>query len=164
MAALRPAGKYRARSSPNWGPKGRGVDDPDSSTANAFAALPLTGAPHSRSLAAAQHDAWCGSVALLLPQPAARRSSLLRRMWFRGGSSANLRVMILRHQPTLLAETQCVSVPGTRTANSRPYHDNFRGAGFIIPATVRRRDHPPGCNRKSLKTVAACGLEVEDDR
>jgi len=71
-------------------------------------------------------------------------------MWFRGGSSANLRVMILRHQPTLLAETQCVSVPGTRTANSRPYHDNFRGRRNIrkVPPVIepaRASSFQPRC-------------------
>src|SRR5262245_16475206 len=65
-------------------------------------------------------------------EPASARP--LRSMWFRGGSSVNLRVMILDDEPSLLAETQCVSVPGTRTANSRPYHDNFRGRIWTFAA------------------------------
>src|SRR6476659_5826437 len=38
------------------------------------------------------------------------------------------------YEPSLLAETQCVSVPDPWTANSRPYHHNFGGP---------RRKHAP---------------------
>src|SRR5262245_49263640 len=57
-------------------------------------------------------------------------------MWFRGGSSAKLRVMMLHHEPLLVAQPQCVSVPGTRTANSRPYQTTLT-AGNVCE--MRRR-------------------------
>ena len=136
---------------PTGAPRGWGVDDPDSTTAerpSRRSRLPRARIPLAAGVL--QYDAYSGAAYRIdrlsstlsanrrhldnsarevgaLGWPAARRRSHLRGTWFRGGSSANLRVVILHDEPSLFAETQCVSVPGTRTANSRPYHDNFRG-------------------------------------